>query len=212
MKSPPRKKLYLVRHGESVGNVGKYQQGPTTPLSDIGHLQAKLIAKRFKTIHLDVILTSPYRRAHQTAEAIAQIVDLTPEKVDLLHEYKRPSELEGQSYQSSQTNKIRQIIEVHKNKPDWHYADEENLFDLIKRGSKCIDMMTNRREKNIVAVTHGTFMRTILAVMMMGEAIKIKELETFFQFTRLDNTGLTLCELTDDGWHLRTLNDHAHLG
>jgi 2,3-bisphosphoglycerate-dependent phosphoglycerate mutase len=80
-------KLWLVRHGQSQGNVAReaaHEAGlheididvrdVDVPLSDLGHQQAEAAGHWFAALPVDerpeVILSSPYVRARQTAEAI----------------------------------------------------------------------------------------------------------------------------------------------
>src|SRR3972149_3053858 len=64
--------LYLIRYGQSVGNVSNMIQGSADlDLTDEGRRQAELVALRLKDVHLDVLYTSPMKRARATAEAIA---------------------------------------------------------------------------------------------------------------------------------------------
>lgn len=81
--------LWLVRHGQSQGNVARDaadEAGLATidiqtrdvdvPLSDLGHRQAEAAGRYFAGLPSDerpeVILSSPYLRARQTAEAICK--------------------------------------------------------------------------------------------------------------------------------------------
>ena len=82
-------KLWLVRHGQSQGNVareiadeaGAHEIGidvrdVDVPLSDLGHEQARAAGEWFAALpeneRPEVILTSPYIRTKQTAEAICK--------------------------------------------------------------------------------------------------------------------------------------------
>jgi len=82
-------RLWLVRHGQSQGNVardiadeaGHHEiaidvRDVDVPLSELGHLQAKAAGDWFASLPAgerpDVILTSPYVRAKQTAKAICE--------------------------------------------------------------------------------------------------------------------------------------------
>ena len=82
-------RLYLVRHGQSQGNVARDRSEaeglPTigldmrdvdVPLSDLGHEQANAAGRWFAQLPEDekpeVILSSPYLRARQTAQAICE--------------------------------------------------------------------------------------------------------------------------------------------
>ena len=67
--------LYLVRHGESMGNAGladtlcdELKNDP--PLTEKGERQADLLGRYFADLPLDALLASGMRRALQTAEAV----------------------------------------------------------------------------------------------------------------------------------------------
>jgi broad specificity phosphatase PhoE len=82
-------RLWLVRHGQSQGNVARdaaHQAGldiidldirdVDVPLSDLGHRQAEAAGHWFAALpeneRPEVLLASPYTRARQTAEAICK--------------------------------------------------------------------------------------------------------------------------------------------
>ena len=89
MKSPWPSHLWIVRHGQSAGNVARDQahaaglgeidldiRDMDVPLSDLGHEQSAALGRWFAALSADerptVVLTSTYLRAQQTAEAIAK--------------------------------------------------------------------------------------------------------------------------------------------
>jgi probable phosphoglycerate mutase len=62
----------LLRHGQTPMSVQKRYVGRSdVPLTDLGVQQAAAAAKRLASAGLDVIVTSPMRRAIQTAEEVA---------------------------------------------------------------------------------------------------------------------------------------------
>jgi ribonuclease H / adenosylcobalamin/alpha-ribazole phosphatase len=62
----------LLRHGQTPMSVQKRYVGRSdVPLTDVGVRQAVAAAKRLASAGLDVIVTSPLRRAVQTAEEVA---------------------------------------------------------------------------------------------------------------------------------------------
>ncbi len=69
--------LYLVRHGESTGNVPddgtekSYEYRNDFRLTERGKLQAEYLGERFEDMKLDCILASGYSRAIATASAVA---------------------------------------------------------------------------------------------------------------------------------------------
>jgi broad specificity phosphatase PhoE len=61
--------LYLVRHGQSEGNIVTYDV-PDGQLTPLGHRQAAEAATRLSPEGIDLIISSPLRRALQTADAL----------------------------------------------------------------------------------------------------------------------------------------------
>lgn len=67
-------KIYFARHGETASNAG-IMSGQTVTASDesltaLGKEQAEQLAKELKDITFDTIISSPLKRAIETAEAI----------------------------------------------------------------------------------------------------------------------------------------------
>ena len=79
--------LYLIRHGESMGALnGLVGDGGLSPL---GILQAQRLHARLaatKEIAADVLITSTFPRAVQTAEIIAPALGLVPRLDDEIQE------------------------------------------------------------------------------------------------------------------------------
>lgn len=64
--------IFLVRHGQSTWNqAGRIQGKQDPPLSELGRRQARALARALQNEDLDAIYSSPQRRAHLTAGAIA---------------------------------------------------------------------------------------------------------------------------------------------
>jgi len=73
--------LWLIRHGESIGNRDELYQGQDDlPLSPRGRRQAALLAARLAVLHriqaFSAIYASDLTRAVQTAEPCAQAIGL----------------------------------------------------------------------------------------------------------------------------------------
>jgi phosphohistidine phosphatase len=71
--------LYILRHGIAVepGALG-YEKDADRPLTDEGERKLGQIAEAMEALGLsfDLILSSPYLRARQTAELVAEALDL----------------------------------------------------------------------------------------------------------------------------------------
>ena len=69
--------ICLIRHGETDWNaLGKLQGRTDIPLNETGKKQAKETGAFLKGSDWDVIITSPLRRAKETAEIINQYLGL----------------------------------------------------------------------------------------------------------------------------------------
>ena len=91
--------LLMVRHGESEANVG-LSGDPDCALTPRGLGQARALAPRLARLDLRgfVALTSPYRRAVQTAEVLAAATGLALEVDPDLREWGATAVVGGQTY------------------------------------------------------------------------------------------------------------------
>jgi broad specificity phosphatase PhoE len=91
--------LLMIRHGESEANVG-LSQDPDCALTARGLEQARELAPRLSRLDLRgfVALTSPYRRAVQTAEALTSAVGLRFEVDADLREWGATAVVRGETY------------------------------------------------------------------------------------------------------------------
>jgi phosphohistidine phosphatase len=95
-------KLLLIRHAEAhlIGEAGATTEFDRA-LTELGHRQAEALARVLaeRDVLPDLILTSPYRRAMQTAQPIA--ARLTPNKPPVIHELLQLEELRAKKLASS---------------------------------------------------------------------------------------------------------------
>ena len=210
------KKIYFVRHGESEGNAGPFRQGPDTPLTEEGQKQAEIVARRLEEVPIDIVISSTYTRARQTAKAINDILLKPIEYSDLIVERKRPSAIINKHKDDKEVIEIERLVIENFHSPEWKHSDEENFWDVKKRALETIAFLESRPEENILVVTHGLFMKTLFACVMFGKDITSKEYENLFLSLICDNTGISVLERRDFSkfghpWVVATWNDHAHL-
>lgn len=201
----------MVRHGESVGNIAGVHQSGQTQLSEHGVRQARIVAERFKNISVNIIFSSDYIRAAKTADMISRAVNKPVHHTPLLRELKRPTVLEGKHMHDPSIQKTKRELEENSHKMDWHHSDEENPYDFKKRVIEFIDFISLQKERNIVVVTHGMFLRMMTAVLLLGYDVDIDLYYKMSSIFKLQNTGITVWEKREE-WRLITWNDHAHLG
>ena len=214
------KTIYFVRHGESESNATRTMRGPGAPLTDKGIQQAELVAERFRAIAYDLVVSSSYPRALDTARAIARIHKQEPIICEHIHERIHPSCHIGKAVDDPQKRSIeRTEIERWASGDDGKHSDEETFADLRTRAARAQAWLEARPEERIVAVTHGTFLRLFQAHLLFGNALTPDIFVRFVFGLKTANTGITMYEVHDElkfpwdiRWKLRTWMDIAHLG
>ena len=209
--------VYFVRHGESEGNIASFYQSVDSSLTQRGRAQVKRIAERVAKLSFDVLLASPQMRAKETAEAVAAATGKHIEYSDLFVERIKPSKLSGKPHGDAYADSLNEKWEKSLFTSGFRAEDGENYDDLITRAGRALDFLAKRTEYSIVVATHGFFLRTLVARVLLGEAISDKSFHQFQKSIMTENTGLTVLRLQtgrESGlyWRLWIFNDHAHLG
>ena len=91
--------LLLVRHGQSEGNAGR-SEDPNCGLTDLGLEQARDVARRLAGLDLSSFtgVTSPYKRAVQTAAEVAQATGIAFEKDEAVREWGPEATVGGRTF------------------------------------------------------------------------------------------------------------------
>lgn len=163
--------LYLVRHGETVYNKkGIYYGWTDCSLSSIGVEQSEELAEELRDIVFDVIVSSPLKRAMDTAKIIAG------SSAPAIVSDRRLMELnfgdwEGKHYQDIEENYPR---EWERWQNDWKQtappAGEcyQDLFCRVK--SSLQDILSKYQGKTVLIVSHNGCLRIIMSHLLgMGE-------------------------------------------
>lgn len=208
------KTIYFVRHGESEGNVQKVHQTSDNPLSEIGRAQAKMVAHRFEHIAIDRLISSPYRRAQQTAAAISAVKNIAIDTNPLLGERRGPSQLIGLPHHSQLSLETRAHITTHRFEDDgnWQHSDEETARAFVDRAQAVLDWLSSQPQQRLAVTTHSLLLHMIVVNILSPQASLAAKYDTFERFV-IHNTSLTIAEYDAEthNWRLVSLNDHAHL-
>lgn len=145
------KHLYFVRHGLSeLNKQGRRAGGGTeTPLAPEGHGQAHKAGAHAKTLRIDHIISSPQKRAHHTAQIIANEIGYPESDIVLnsLFVERHFGELEGSQWA-----------------PDMNidgFADVETTDTLLHRMHVAYEFLQTLPYDNILIVSHGSTGRAL---------------------------------------------------
>ena len=203
--------VYFIRHGESELNAKQIHQDKSVKLTAKGIQQAHNVADRFIDVPIDVILSSPFVRAKQTADIISEKLNIPVELNPLLSEIKRPTEIEGKHINDPQVVRIKNVIRKNWENPEFRYSDEENFHELKSRAKKIINELSKLNKDHVLVVTHGYMIGITLSFLTFGDDLRSREVFSIRKLFSLSNTGVTVFKFEDNNWKLITWNDVTHL-
>ena len=155
-------KLILVRHGESSGNRDRiYATSPhDLPLTELGYRQAQEAAQRIAELFRpELVVTSAYRRASETARIIAGALGLPLEIEPNLHEREIGAH-RGRAYDSFLTEPDYDPQRPWAWKPD----GGESYEDVQARVAPILDRLAaTHPAKDVIVVSHGGVMACLWA-------------------------------------------------
>ncbi len=136
--------IYFVRHGQTDWNLeGKYQGQTDIELNQTGINQALELKEKLKSYNFDVVIASPLKRAHRTAEIITDKEIITDDRIMERHN----GQMEGV---------IKNTIFVDFADPNETRFNIEPLSDFRERiYSFWSDIETNYKNKDVLVVSHG---------------------------------------------------------
>lgn len=205
------KRFYLVRHGQTVGNIGKYFQFPETELAENGHKGGRAVAERFKEVAIDHILASNYKRAQQTAGYISKMHDIPITTIESLHELERPLRVRGMSHVSEEGEKHKREYREQFWADDYNEEGAENYTHVIERAKDSLDAIEKYESDSVVAVSHTDFIRFLTAYLVSGKSEDATLLKTiYYNLNPMFNVGITEFEYWENDWRLDKWNDYAH--
>lgn len=197
MSSKLEKTVYFVRHGQSVDNASPVFQSVASPLSEKGMEQAKAIAERLSTISFETLIASPVQRAKETAGIIVEKTNKDIVFSDLFVERIKPDEIDGKPWTDEEANKIWRAWEKSLYAPGKHVSNGENYDETITRVDKALAFLENRSESTLAIVTHGYFLRAIVARVLLGDNITGPIMKRFQERAFIENTAITVLKYKD---------------
>jgi broad specificity phosphatase PhoE len=213
--------LYFVRHGESVANLsdrnGSKRPDDADRLSEQGWEQARSLGRRLQGEGLELIVASPMRRAQETAQGIAEVLELPIETDEDLYEVRQSDAFYASSPDYGDTGTLRWMPVAD---PDHAEPGAESFNDIAGRVRRVMERLAEvASERRVVAVSHHNFLHHFLGVVLFGEDFAPWMMPGLHQAGHA-NTGITIFEKVAHrqmdgvdlpGWVLRTWNDRAHL-
>ncbi len=197
-------KLYIIRHGETFGNLNG-DGFSETDLTPKGERQIALLGERFKDENIDKFYVSPLVRAVKTANAVREYHKNTPIIINsLLLEKGTASDYIG--LPDKEIKKLCPDADINSRTP----LGEEDDVKAYNRAKEIIKKIKaeNDFESTVVIIAHGTF-NSYLVLAALDFPLKEN-----FNFSHV-NTGVSLVQTIKENGVIKTklkfLNDYSHL-
>ena len=160
-------KLVLVRHGRPDEGDAATPHDP--PLRDDGWRQARAVARLLAGEGVTRIVSSPLRRAHQTAQPLAERVGLPIEVVDGWAEADRHTE----RYRSTETLRAQGSAEWQRflADPVRYVGGDPQRFRSDVLSALSAVLQGGARDHRVVVFTHGLPINTVLSYVLGLESI-----------------------------------------
>lgn len=197
------KKIFLVRHGHTDWNGEDRLQGSMDiELNDFGRRAVELLAERLRKEKIEVIYSSPLKRAYETARIINKFHNVEIIVLEELHEI-RCGEFEGLYYHDIK-EKFPDFWEKWRTSPQVAMPGGESIEDVWKRAKKVLERVLADDREHVLISGHGAMNRMVMSVFM---GIDPQTARYFKQ----ENAALNVLEAKGDRRYLVLWNDISHL-
>lgn len=174
----------LLRHGQTDWNIDFRLQGTSDiPMNETGLDQVRKAAEAIST-DWDVIVASPLGRAIETAQIVAERIDLGEPLIEPLLIERSFGEAEGLLYG-----------QWRERYPDSHVPGGESIPELEARCRRLLAKLANDfAGQRVLTVSHGALIRKLLNIVSYGELPREGE--------RLGNASLSIVQFDGDHWSM----------
>lgn len=183
MNKKQKKRIWLIRHGESIANTGGVSSDPAlVPLTQKGHSQAVLLVEQF-TAAPELIVTSSYIRTTETARPVLRLYPNVSREEWPVHEftYISPSRCKNTNMADR-----KPLVEQYWKRADPNYCDgegAESFNSFLGRARSSLSLLKDRKEEFIAIFTHGQFMCAVKWLLDQSvDSVKVSDMLAFRKF------------------------------
>ncbi|MDY0937993.1 histidine phosphatase family protein [Pseudomonas viridiflava] len=155
------KQVRLIRHGESAANAGEASlDHASIPLTPKGIEQARLVASSF-TQAPDLIVASPFSRAHATAMATVAVFSSVAFETWPIHEF---TYLEPARCANTTVAQRREWVDAYWSRSDPTFTDgegAESFSDFISRAQVFLHKLAAHPGDDLAVFSHGQFINAV---------------------------------------------------
>ena len=183
-------KIYLVRHGQTEGNIALRLQSDNADLTEKGRKQAEVAATILAEQKPTHLISSTMLRALETAEVIGEACSLIPETNGLFVEVGRPNTMIGQRLTNLPAFWFYTKWYFGLTKKEEGSESYEEVRKRIKEATMYLE--TFPADARVVVVAHSVFIMFFVAHMCDERPLgPLRALRLLYRIYRLKNGSIT---------------------
>ncbi|MBN1275794.1 histidine phosphatase family protein [Candidatus Woesearchaeota archaeon] len=191
-------RLFLTRHGETVENTKGIIQGHLPgQLTERGKEQARKLAERLKDERFDIIYASDLARVEDTVKEVARYHEGTTLCLTESLRERNFGDLQGKTKEEVWDDEHLHYQEM---------VGGETLKEFYERVVSFYESLKEQHMgQEVLCVSHGGTTTALVAAITAGTMTAMRDLPDF------GNTGLTVIDITDQGYEVELMNDMSHV-
>jgi broad specificity phosphatase PhoE len=165
------KVLYLIRHGETTGDVeDRYGGDYDDHLTEKGKQQSRDMAEKLKGKGIEIIYTSPLIRARETGQILEEATGAALEVLPEMKERNNYGILTGMVKAEAKENHREQVelLSDYKNT----VQGGESYDDFAARVVKGLNIVMNDQVNTMAIITHAGPIRVVCRAFLNGQEFK----------------------------------------
>lgn len=187
------KRLYLIRHGHTVDNLNMCYSGfHDCELSEFGIKQVKRLTDFMRDIDVDIIYSSPLKRAVDTISPYANMKDKKIHLMDGLRELNF-GKFDGMKFNEMKDNFPDEFEKLKKEGDRYMFPEGESLFEMFERNKESFEIIKEKSKKmdSVLICSHMGTIRNLLSYILSGD------INMHWNF-RVENATVSVIEFSDD--------------
>ena len=193
-------KLIFIRHAETQVNVNNvtHKTGDAAGLTQLGLKQAQQLVNFCQHEKVELVFSSPERRAQETAKIIADSLRLNLEVLSCFTERNWGS-WEGQSW-----TEIEKILNGMSLEERFTFVPPqgESWQHMEDRLIECLELVTKQNYRVVAIVTHEGTLRGLMPILLKMPR------ETSFNY-HFNNGGVTVFDYVSGNYFNKTINQEV---
>ncbi|WP_053405336.1 histidine phosphatase family protein [Persicobacter sp. CCB-QB2] len=201
-----RKKLYIIRHGQTDLNKKGIVQGSgvDSSLNDLGRAQASAFYEKYKDFPFEKVYTSALKRTKETVLHFEE-AGFVPQELPGLNEISW-GVVEGKSPTPENKARYQALLQAWADGDlSQKYEGGESLQEVVERQKVAIDHILAQEEECVLVAMHGRAMRILLGWWVN---------DTLIGMDQFSHSNLSLYEIdweSDKGPKIVRFDDRSHL-